>query len=87
MMNGAEGQASEQPDDEAPPAPTGPTYRPAAERSIPKLDRGLVWSDLVREMEEEHTARLARRAAEKVVPMRPGRAESGDPAKGIEEAA
>ena len=91
MMNGAEGPAMELPDDEVPPvsavpAPTAPPYRRPMDRGVPKLGRGIVWSDLVREMEEEHAARLAR-AAEKVTALRPGPLGSGDPDEGVEEAA
>lgn len=94
MMNDGESPAMEQPDDEVPPPSTTPPaaqagarHRPPTDRSVPKLEPGLVWSDLVREMEEEHAARLARWAAEGVVPLRTGRGGPGDPAEGIEEAA
>lgn len=83
MTNGAErpAEATPSPASSAPTGPTMPVYRAPIDRGVPKLARGIVWSDLVREMEVEQAARLSQ-AAEHVRALRRGRYDDG-----IEEAA
>lgn len=56
MTNGDERQATSPRRSATTPAPTPDTV---FGRGVPRLARGIVWSDLVREMEEEHAERMA----------------------------